>query len=229
MIEYSKEANDWFENMRISIRDRIETYNELNTKEKCRYSSLRDFFLWSIEDQEFFGYAGAIDCDVSESWDFLSTKARKELGGKKSEADKLMAILLRDEFDVDIVEETNQRTQPCYRVHEQVTGLDWELDEEKGYKKLAKLIRDKNLDQGSALELYWGFCPEFYTQYKNESEIERPEPKKAFKLLKKLEHRLLSKDFKTNLIPFTPEIPKLEDNAKWVIPDSLTKSNLDID
>lgn len=84
-----------------------------------------------------------------------------------------------------------------------------------------------DLDQGSGLEIYWGFCPDYYTQYREAKDIEDSSKKRAFKLLKKLEERLLAKDCKTNLIPFQPPNFTVDaSKAQWQIPVELTRPNL---
>lgn len=229
MNEYSEEANAWVESMRDMLKDRIKSYSKLPEEERKKYSTLREHLIWPPEKQERYGYPGPIEFDVFRSWGLLKPKVRKEFGGKKSEAANIVAVILRDEFGVDIVDEVRKHAEPCYGIHDRVVYLDWDLEQESGYKKLATLTRHKDLDQGSALQLYWGFSPEFYTQFGSTSDIKDGDAKKAFRLLKALEARLLANDFKTNVIPFKP-LPEggVPQDAKWQIPEVLTHPNIQV-
>ena len=224
-MKYSKEVLDWFDNFRKRITNRIESFEELPDSEKSKYESISDYFDWPPEDKKEEGFPGAIEYDVDDFWDELKPKYRKEIGSK-ADAAYQVALILRDEFNIDIVEAVKRNGQPCYGIHDQIRDYDWEEDEEKGYKKLARFIANKNLDRGSALELYWGFCPEHYTQFLSVSDITDRYKKTAFQLLKKLETRLLDNKFKTNIIPYEPSPGEKRDNGKWDIPEELKKPNL---
>ncbi|ABC32173.1 hypothetical protein HCH_05511 [Hahella chejuensis KCTC 2396] len=139
----------------------------------------------------------------------------------------MAAEILRDEFGIDIVELIRLHTQPCYGLQGRLDEIDWDTEEELGYRKLARLIKDEKLDRGSALQIYWGFAPDYFTQYASEKNIDDSHQKKAFKLMKAIEKRLLNNDFATNLIPYQPPQESAEpEGSKWRIPDELKAANL---
>ncbi len=224
----TKEVLDWLDDMRNSIRERIESYNKLPESARKKYADVSEYFDWPIEDQQMWGHLGAIECDVNYTWDELKPKTKKELGSK-AEAANLVAIILRDEFDIDIVNQVKYNGQPHFLIHDQINEYDWQTDEEYGYKKLSKFIASRNLDKGSALRLYWEACPEFFTQYESLTEIKWDHEKTLFRLLKKLEKRLLENKFKTNDILYIPSPESIKsESAKWDIPDILLEPNLKI-
>ncbi|MBU6952143.1 DUF4274 domain-containing protein [Hahella sp. HN01] len=224
--DYSPEVNAWLDKIRGSLQSRISSYEQLVPSEKSKYPDTRSYLIWTVEKQKKYGYPGPVARDVDHLWDEARPKVRKEIGGK-AEAALVAAEILRDEFGIDIVELVLRHSQPCYGLQDQLDEIDWDTEEELGYKKIAKLIKDKKLDRGSALQIYWEFAPEYYTQYASEKDIEDSHKKKAFKLIKAIEKRLLNNDFATNLISYRPSPENAEsENPKWRIPDELKAANL---
>ncbi|MBN2436323.1 MAG: hypothetical protein JXK07_13755 [Spirochaetes bacterium] len=140
-MKYSKEVLDWFDNFRESIIDRINSFSELSDSARSKHNSISNYFDCPPITQKKNGFPGAIEYDIDDFWDELKPKYRKEIG-TKADAAYQAALILRDEFDIDIVEAVKRNGQPCYGIHDQINDYDWEEEEEKGYKKLETRLLD---------------------------------------------------------------------------------------
>ncbi|UII33460.1 DUF4274 domain-containing protein [Fulvivirga ulvae] len=226
MNNFSPETNLWFDNIRKHLKSRIKSFNNLKPEVKSKYRDIRDYFIWTEEKQQMFGYPGPIECDIDRIWAETNRKVKKELGGK-SEAANIAARILRDEFSIDITQEVMRHSQPCYVLHDQLNEIDWDIEEERDFSTVVKLIKNKNLDRGSALQIYWELSPEYYTQFAAEGNIKYDYQKKVFRLIRHIEKRLLANDLLTNLIPYKPmpENRRAEVKTVWQIPEELKKPN----
>jgi len=229
--KYSKETEEWLDLIRKGIEERIDSFNSLEKdfgkSVRNKYKGVSDYFIWSPEKQTDYGAPGPVEAEVEEYWNKASKAVRAELGGKKSEVHKAVGLLLKQEYGIDIMDETLKNSDPCFALDQQAKALDWELDFEQGYKRARKIVTSKNCDHGTALYCYWCICPEYYTKFGSIKEIKKDSHKAAFKLLKEIEAKLLSGGYKSNKIFCKPMVPKkMPKDQKWQIPDILCKPNI---
>ena len=72
MTDYSKETQQWFEEIREGLRDWIETFESLSGEEEKDYPTVRDWLVWSAEKQEKWGQVGPIESDIDDIWDEIN-------------------------------------------------------------------------------------------------------------------------------------------------------------
>ncbi len=75
----------------------------------------------------------------------------------------------------------------------------------RGMKPLIQLVKHSSCDAGTALRLFWVNDPVYYSQYATISECPYAEEQDAMRLLKAIQRRFKTSDFKTSRIYFDPQ------------------------
>lgn len=94
---------------------------------------------------------------------------------------------------------------------------NWNCD--RGVEPLLEVLKNRACDAGTALWLYWGNDPYFYTRYATIDDASDDEERVMFDFFRIIEHRMACNDFATSRVPFDPQ-PWIETkyhNATWAI------------
>ncbi|TPG38139.1 DUF4274 domain-containing protein [Flavobacterium pectinovorum] len=100
----------------------------------------------------------------------------------------------------------------------------WNYDD--GLEPFEWIIKQKNLDKGTALCLYWMLQPDYFCRFKNEDEIKEDINYETYQLIKEIEQRYVSGFYESENFSFDPEEEFLDEysNTKCIPSEMLLKS-----
>lgn len=104
---------------------------------------------------------------------------------------------------------------------------NWNCD--RGVEPLLVVVKNRACDAGTALWLYWGNDPYFYSRYATIDDARGDEERVMFDFFRFIEHRMACNDFATSRVPFDPQpwIEPKHHDATWAvhkIPESMFKA-----
>jgi Domain of unknown function (DUF4274) len=101
-------------------------------------------------------------------------------------------------------------------LHQFAHQVNWDV----GCKSLLQLIEHPLCDRGTALLVYWNGSPEYYLQFTNSTEAKAAKADVGnFKLLEKIEQKLLAKTFASEMFRFDACELAAPSNAKRTYPE----------
>lgn len=94
---------------------------------------------------------------------------------------------------------------------------NWNCD--RGVEPILEIVRHRACDAGTALWLYWGNDPYYYTRYAAIGDVSDEDERVILDLLRTIEHRIAAQDFATSSVPFDPQawIEAKYHNATWAV------------
>jgi len=101
----------------------------------------------------------------------------------------------------------------------------WNYDD--GLEPFNWIVKQKHLDKGSALCLYWMLQPDYFCRFKNEDEIKEDINYESYLLIKKIEKRYVSGYYQDENFSFDPKEEFLDEhsNTKCIPSEMLQKSS----
>ncbi|KQB40319.1 DUF4274 domain-containing protein [Flavobacterium aquidurense] len=101
----------------------------------------------------------------------------------------------------------------------------WYYDD--GLDPFEWIIKQKHLDKGTALCLYWMLQPDYFCKFKNEDEIKEDSNYETYLLLKEIEERYVSGFYEEENFSFDPKEEFLDENSntKCIPGQMLVKSS----
>lgn len=101
----------------------------------------------------------------------------------------------------------------------------WNYDD--GIEPFKWIIKQKYLDKGTALCLYWMLQPDYFCKFKNEDEIKEAFNYETYLLIKEIEERYVSGFYKEENFSFDPKEEFLNEysNTKCIPAEMLLKSS----
>jgi hypothetical protein len=100
----------------------------------------------------------------------------------------------------------------------------WNYDD--GLEPFKWIVKQKYLDKGTALCLYWMLQPDYFCRFKNEDEIKEDINYETYQLIKEIEQRYVSGFYESENFSFDPKEEFLDEysNIKCIPSEMLLKS-----
>lgn len=100
----------------------------------------------------------------------------------------------------------------------------WNYDD--GIEPFLWMIKQKHLDKGTALCLYWMLQPDYFCKFKSDEDIKEDINYESYPLIKEIEERYISGFYEKENFSFDPKEEFLDENsnAKCIPPEMLEKS-----
>ncbi|SNR51836.1 DUF4274 domain-containing protein [Flavobacterium sp. ov086] len=101
----------------------------------------------------------------------------------------------------------------------------WNYDD--GLEPFNWIVKQKHLDKGTALGLYWMLQPDYFCRFKNEDEIKEDINYESYLLIKEIEKRYVSGYYQDENFSFDPKEEFLDEhsNTKCIPSEMLLKSS----
>lgn len=142
---------------------------------------------------------------------WLASEGGDERGAVMKEAEALFATksykagqALFDKFQRKVDQQIDRFITSCKDPKElHFFFRNWNWDGK--VKPLLKLIKNPHVDAGTLLHIYWYGCPEdYYLFHRSASELDAGYERDTYTILRRVERRMVTGDYKTASIPFDP-------------------------